>query len=646
MSTPRGATVRRLGLFATLALPFVGATPAVVGPPPADPSSAALTLVNRSAGLDVPTREEGRTEFELGDVNGDGHLDIVSVGDHGSPNVNSAQHGITLHLGDGAGNWTVNQSGNFGYGGCALGDLDLDGNMDLGWGIHHDLGSSGYGGELMGAALGNGAGTSWTPWGTGLASSGETWGMFASALADFDCDGDLDLLSQSFGGGNGLRLYRNNRDGTWAQVWAASGGSVGYTLEACDINADGYPDIVCTRAGTNVYLGDGAFGFTLATSGLPASVRGIHAGDMDNDGDRDLVLCEGSSGVRCYRFELGSSSWTSASAGLPTTGSYDLAQLGDLNGDGWLDVVAYDAATGRTWLGDGAGNWTADATWTMPSPGSPSGLRVDGDIDHDGRDDIVIAASKSGFPFYRNQLRVYSPWLAPAVLGARVAEPVGGETYQAGSSREIRWRAAVPLAAGPASVELQLAQAGAGGPWTTLVTGLPDNGCWQWPVGQVSSDTCRIKVIVSTGAGSVSVTSPGDFRIVGGVLPDPLVATPTSFPETGGTIDFSLDAGAAFAGRDYFLLASASGTSPGTPLAGGAVLLPLNIDWLTLLVIDNLNTPVFSAFAGVLDANGRASAQLNVPSVPGAAGLVMHHAFVTRGPYDFASNAVAVSIVP
>jgi len=646
IATLLNIVIRRPGLGATLLLLLAGSTWAVNDQVREESAQQSVTLISLSTGLGDPTREGGRTELEVGDIDGDGQLDIVSVGDHGSPNVNSTQHGITLYRGNGGSSWTAWQSGNFGYGGCALGDLDLDGNLDVVWGIHHDMGSAGFGNELMGAALGDGAATSWTPWGAGLATSGETWGMFSSALADFDCDGDLDVVSQSFGGSNGLRLYRNNLDGSWTSAWSATGGSVGFTIEACDLNADGFPDIVCTRSGTNVYLGDGEFGFTLATTGLPASVRGIHTGDMDNDGDRELVFCTGSAGVRCYRFDAGSSSWSSISTGLPTTGSYDMAQFGDINGDGFLDIVAYRPAGGGVWLGDGAGNWTPAASWDMPSPGTSSALRVDGDIDHDGRDDIVVAALKSGFPFSRNQLRVYSPWLAPGVLGARVAQPLGGETYRAGSVREIRWRAGVPPADGQASVDLELSLNGAAGPWSSLATGLPDNGRWQWSVPQLNSTSCRVRVTVTTGAGSVSAISPDDFVIVGGTPATALAASSATLPEAGGTIDFSLDAGPFYAGRTYLVLASASGTAPGTPLPGGLVILPLNFDWLSNLVLGNLNTPLFSGFAGVLDGAGAASAQFNVPPVPGAAGLTVHFAFATRSPYDFTSNPVPVTFVP
>jgi len=148
--------------------------------------AAGVTLVSRSAGLADPDKEEGKTELELADFNGDGYLDLVSVGDHGSPYFNSDEHGIMVWLGNGAGNWTVHQSGNFGYGGCAAGDLNRDGLMDLAWGVHHNYTSSDFGNQLIEAALGDGSGASWTPWDDGLATSGEDWGMFATDLADFN----------------------------------------------------------------------------------------------------------------------------------------------------------------------------------------------------------------------------------------------------------------------------------------------------------------------------------------------------------------------------------------------------------------------------------------------------------------------------
>lgn len=477
---------------------------------------AAVTLISRSAGLQLPDKEEGRTEYEVGDINGDGHLDLVSVGDHGSPYVNSGQHGIMIWLGNGAGSWSLYQTGNFGYGGCALGDLNSDDHLDIAWGLHHDWGS-GMGGRLISAAIGNGSGYGWTDWGVGLATGGESYGMFATALADFDGDGRLDIASQSFGGSNGIRVYENHGDGTWSQAWALIGGTVYYTIETCDVNADGFLDVVSTRSGSTVLLGDGSFGFTVHTAGLPAgTIRCIEAGDINNDGRQDLVFGFGSAGVRCYTYDPDGEQWTDASAGLPMSGSYDLAQFGDLNGDGLLDIVAFRDPTGYVYLGDGTGHWTADATWQMPSPGEASAMRVDGDIDHDGREDIVIQATMSGFPFYRNQLRVYSPWEEPASLAARVASPQGGEALEAGSVRFIRWRAAVPPAQGAATVDLELSLSGATGPWIPLATNLPNSGIYQWTVAApANSEQCRIRVTANTATDQAIAISTADFRIAG-----------------------------------------------------------------------------------------------------------------------------------
>lgn len=115
---------------------------------------------------------------------------------------------------------------------------------------------------------------------------------------------------------------------------------------------------------------------------------------------------------------------------------------------------------------------------------------------------------------------------------------------------------------------------------------------------------------------------------------------------TGGTVEFSLSAGEQFAGRGYLLAGSMSGTSPGTPLPGGQVTIPLNRDWFTDYILANLNNAIFSSFLGTLDGTGRATAWLNTPPIPTWAGTTMHFAFATMNPYDFASIPLAVEIVP
>jgi hypothetical protein len=118
----------------------------------------------------------------------------------------------------------------------------------------------------------------------------------------------------------------------------------------------------------------------------------------------------------------------------------------------------------------------------------------------------------------------------------------------------------------------------------------------------------------------------------------------------GGVVNFSLIGGAANAGRSYFLLGCASGTDPGTLLPGGMATLPLNIDYLTDVIVLYMNTSLFSQFMGGLDGSGNATAQMNTLGLgsvsQGCLGVTMNFAYALNGPWDFASNAVGVQITP
>lgn len=71
------------------------------------------------------------------------------------------------------------------------------------------------------------------------------------------------------------------------------------------------------------------------------------------------------------------------------------------------------------------------------------------------------------------------------------------------------------------------------------------------------------------------------------------------------SVPLILDLGTAHTGAAYLILASASGTSPGTPFAG--VQLPLNLDRLLRLSYSSAGTGHFPGTIGNLDANGRAT---------------------------------------
>lgn len=114
---------------------------------------------------------------------------------------------------------------------------------------------------------------------------------------------------------------------------------------------------------------------------------------------------------------------------------------------------------------------------------------------------------------------------------------------------------------------------------------------------------------------------------------------------TGGAVALELDAGPAKAGALAIVGASLSGTFPGLPLAGGAVL-PLALDAFTTFSLSG--AAPFSNFVQVLNAQGAGNAVFDTlgPLPPELAGLTVHFAFAAGPPFDFASNSVAVVVVP
>lgn len=109
---------------------------------------------------------------------------------------------------------------------------------------------------------------------------------------------------------------------------------------------------------------------------------------------------------------------------------------------------------------------------------------------------------------------------------------------------------------------------------------------------------------------------------LGGAFPAklelPLKGAPVSFLPRIAEVSFgsglshriTLDAGAEHRGEVYYTLLGTSGTGPGFTLPPR---IPLNIDAWTLFATSLANTPVFQGFAGVLDAQGRATSQLRIP---------------------------------
>ena len=487
------------------------------------PPARSLNYVDSSSGLEFPAMYSGPTELEFADVNGDGHVDIGMVGDHDSPGM--SQHGITVWLGDGAGHWSARQSGYFGYGGIAFGDVNGDGLMDVGYAMHHTDPGSDFGDQLIEVALGDGTGENWIPWDDGLATSGETWGMFGTDFADVDNDGDLDIGSISFGCCAGLHVYLNNGDGTWTQSWGVLDGDAYEIFQFGDINGDGFIDFAAAHSYGTVWLGDGQGNFTVADYGLPGGVgdwrEGVALGDVNGDGRDDLAFRNANGGIDVWSY-VGPGVWQNLSGTLPASGNFYYTQIADMNLDGHGDIVACARGQIRVYGGDGAGNWELLTTVNIGGSGAKA-FRAGVDADHNGYPDIVMVNREPNnrARFYRETTPVSSTWVYPKY-------PRGGEVMYAGSVRFIDWHAAV--ANGESTVTIELSVVGPDGPWIEIASNVPNNGRFQWhlPRHLTSSNTCYLRYTL----GEAQAVTPAPFTIVGEPGMAPLsISLPEGTPE-------------------------------------------------------------------------------------------------------------------
>lgn len=454
--------------------------------------------------------EGGMTQMRFADVNNNGHLDLVSIGDHGSPFVNTNQHGVSVFFGNGTGgSWTFSQNGDFGYGGCAVGDINNDGKQDIAYGLHHDYSNNDFGDQLIEAAIGDGTGMNWTPWDDGLATNGESWGMFGTDLGDVDNDGWLDIASNSFGSGQGIHIYKNNQNGTWTQTYQHGSGNTGHYIQFGDIDGDGNLDFVASHLQGSPFFGNGNGTFTLKAAGLPPignfPYLDVSLGDIDNDGDDDFAFSfnpsSGTHGVFVYKWDRNAQIWVSASSGLPTsaTDDYSVARLHDIDMDGFADLLT-GSETAKEFLiykGNGGTSWAKVYSFSLPGYLGIQDVAV-ADIDHSGYPDILIISSHlAGGPFNpssRNKFKLLKDNVDPSSINATLLYPKGAECWRNNSVKFISWISSVPNN-NSSSVKIEYSTAGNAGPWTLIAAAAPNNGTYQWTVpAAINSSNCFIRI--------------------------------------------------------------------------------------------------------------------------------------------------------
>lgn len=325
------------------------------------------TFSNRIA--DVQTRIYGAA---ASDFNEDGWVDLATI------NEVSADVRVCLNTADGSGLFQpflppqtigVESSPN------DPADFNNDGRIDLCVAAYDDDAVW----VLLGA--GNGTFSSITRHPVGALARG-------IAALDVDGDGDADIVNAN-PGSNSLSMMINNGLGVFAApTFFEAGVSNEFGLEAADMNNDGITDVVVSGNGSSnirVLLGNGNGTFTPA--GAATSAGGLNwvvvVDDVNDDGNLDAALANSFSNNGAVVLGNGA-----GGLGVPTlypmgahTPSVD---LGDLDGDGDPDLVlsSYGGGYWRVFKNNGAGVFTFDVE--IGAPSNPScAVLLDFDNDRD-----------------------------------------------------------------------------------------------------------------------------------------------------------------------------------------------------------------------------------------------------------------------
>ncbi|MER7821086.1 FG-GAP-like repeat-containing protein [Streptomyces sp. NPDC096097] len=225
-------------------------------------------------------------------------------------------------------------------------------------------------------------------------------------VGDFDEDGTPDLATSN-ANTNSVSVVIGNGDGTFgaATQFGLGGGAVPQGIATADLGGDGHLDLITSNATTgtlSVLSGDGHGGFGSASS-VAAGVTQpskLKLADVNADGKPDaVVVAPGTPGRVAVLLGDGAGGFAAANV-LSAGANLSSASVSDLNGDGHADVVVSSIVSNEVVVleGDGTGAFGSPLAFGLNGGSNPQATAV-GDLDGDGRLDVVTANSNSSATF-------------------------------------------------------------------------------------------------------------------------------------------------------------------------------------------------------------------------------------------------------
>ena len=380
-----------------------------------------------------------------GDVNGDGYADVLIGQDDPAT---ALREQARIYLGSATGPattavWNVAGADGFGNSVAAAGDVNGDGYSDVIVGANlYDNGQLDEGRALL--YLGSASGPKLTPsWTEAGDQADSAFGSSVSTAGDINGDGYADVIVGAPRYDNGQTnegrafLYLGSASGlpstpAWTAESDQIGAQFGWSVAtAGDVNGDGFSEVIVGALFYDNGQSDegGAYLYPGSASGLATTaiwtVEGDQAnaylgwslapaGDVNGDGFSDVII-----GVPGYtngqggpaHVYLGSATglatmpaWTAASDVANTSFGLSVATAGDVNGDGYSDVIVgapffqnVETEEGRAYLYLGsAGGLSPSPAWTVESNQDfalyGSSVATAGDVNGDGYSDVLVGA--------------------------------------------------------------------------------------------------------------------------------------------------------------------------------------------------------------------------------------------------------------
>lgn len=432
-------------------------------------SGVAILLNNGSGGLAFSEMVGARTGLGNGsgpgtlllrDLNDDGKADLVARldGDYNGTTFVNGGLGISLRTGSSFGTQSIVPAGTDyarARNGIAAGDVDGDGKVDLvtvasGFSFVANVPLAQNGLFVL---LGNGDGSFHAGQVTLTDSLPVTTQLGSLALADLNRDGRLDIVATRHTNFNtdspdDTVVLLGAGDGTFGSAVAYDGAGQAWQLQVGDIDGDGVPDLVINefsvdpaKSGVNVLLGVGDGSFGRRTTYYAGETPAFALGDIDGDGDLDVLTTVDLLVNGAHRGELavlrgrGDGTLTAPVFSLVGHTPVSLTAV-DFNGDAYPDL-AFLSNLGKVGLLIGRGDGSFDLR-TPAVIGSSGGAGIAlqlSDIDGDGLRELVVgfgtlisvpldAAGNAGTPVTRaaalgfNSLTAFGDFDSDGVLDA------------------------------------------------------------------------------------------------------------------------------------------------------------------------------------------------------------------------------------